>query len=211
MRTREEVYHEVTSKFTMLSACYVISLRPPLYLRNALPVNIQVSVAGCTVSQTDGTASEEAADNRVEQRPNLNSTLTKADFLDYGEKVVNPGDVLHLPTFKTTTKEGERCSLLVVRVRIFAGHEIPMNAFQWRISFFGSSSNISRRIGRAQPKYRPIRPSLLCGRSPHMTRRRKCPLSWASSEQFRLFVFSRIIEPIYCFASDSITPTAVCS
>lgn len=99
----------------MNSACFVISLRPPLYLRNALPVDIQVSVAGCTVSQTENTT-EDATDSRAEHFPHLNATLTKADFLDYGEKVVNPGDLLHLPTFKTTTKDGEHRSLLVVRV-----------------------------------------------------------------------------------------------
>lgn len=36
----------------MLSACYVIHLKPPLYLRNALPIDIRISVAGCSVSQT---------------------------------------------------------------------------------------------------------------------------------------------------------------
>lgn len=119
IREREGVYHEVTSKYTMQSACYVINLKPPLYLRNALPVDIQISVAGCTVSQTDNatTAAEHAEENNVRQRPHLNASLTKADFLDYGEKIVKPGDVLHLPTVKTTAKEGERRSLLVVRVR----------------------------------------------------------------------------------------------
>lgn len=116
------MFHEVTSKFTMLSACYVISLRPPLYLRNALPIDLQVSVAGCTVSQADNSHAEDATDSRTEHASH-NSTLTKADFLDYGEKVVNPGDLLHLPTFKTTKKEGERGSFLVVKVsklRIFS-------------------------------------------------------------------------------------------
>lgn len=103
----------------MLSACYVINLRPPLYLRNALPVDIQISVAGCTVSQNDNSAAiaEHTDENHVNRRPNLNESLTKADFLDYGEKVVQPGDVLHLPTVKTTAREGERRSLLVIRVR----------------------------------------------------------------------------------------------
>lgn len=103
----------------MLSACYVINLKPPLYLRNALPIDIRISVAGCTVSQTENVAaiSEHTDESHVNQRPDMNTSLTKADFLDYGEKVVKPGDLLHLPTVKTTAKEGDRRSLLVVRVR----------------------------------------------------------------------------------------------
>lgn len=46
IRERLEVFHEVTSRVTMLSACYVFHLRPPIYVRNALPINIHVSVSG---------------------------------------------------------------------------------------------------------------------------------------------------------------------
>lgn len=119
IREREEVYHEVTSKFTMLSVCYVINLKPPLYLRNALPIDIQISVAGCTVSQNESNVSNESVDNNHQQinyKGPFNASLTKSDFLDYGEKVVKPGDLLHLPTVKTTAKEGERRSLIVARV-----------------------------------------------------------------------------------------------
>lgn len=99
----------------MLSACYTINLRPPLYLRNALPIDIQVSVAGCTV-QADSQSGEQIKEqNAIEKRTHEN--LIKADFLDYGEKVVKPGDLLHLPTVKTTAKEGEHRSYLVARVR----------------------------------------------------------------------------------------------
>lgn len=45
-----------------------------------------------------------------------NESKGKEDFLDYGEKVVKPGDVLHLPTVKTTIKEGENKTLIVARV-----------------------------------------------------------------------------------------------
>lgn len=120
IREREEVYYEVTTKFTMLSACYVINLKPPLYLRNALPIDIQISVAGCTVSQTESNVGNEVADSNHQQtnyKAPYNTSLTKSDFLDYGEKVVKPGDLLHLPTVKTTAKEGERRSLIVARVR----------------------------------------------------------------------------------------------
>lgn len=118
IREREEVYHEVTSKHTMLSACYVINLKPPLYLRNALPIDIRISVAGCTVSQTENNSKESTENNHhvVDYRGPLNASLTKSDFLDCGEKIVNPGDLLHLPTVKTTAKEGERRSLIVARV-----------------------------------------------------------------------------------------------
>lgn len=126
IREREEVYHEVTTKFTMLSACYVINLKPPLYLRNALPIDIQISVAGCTVSQTDGNAIKECGENNYQAvscgKGPFNSSLTKSDFLDQGEKVVKPGDLLHLPTVKTTAKEGERRSLIVARVSERSNH-----------------------------------------------------------------------------------------
>lgn len=46
IRERQDVFHEVTSRVTMLSACYVFHLRPPIYVRNALPINIHVSVSG---------------------------------------------------------------------------------------------------------------------------------------------------------------------
>lgn len=46
IRERLEVFHEVTSRVTMLSACYVFHLRTPIYVRNALPINIHVSVSG---------------------------------------------------------------------------------------------------------------------------------------------------------------------
>lgn len=120
IREREEVYHEVTSKHTMLSACYVINLKPPMYLRNALPIDIQISVAGCTVSQGDQSAlandSTDSNSQKNDYKGPAAASLTKSDFLDYGEKVVKPGDLLHLPTVRTSAKEGERRSLIVARV-----------------------------------------------------------------------------------------------
>lgn len=119
IREREEVYHEVTSKVTMLSACYVIHLKPPLYLRNALPIDISISVAGCTVANTDD-ASEAKEVSLVDGSPSKKKVgvelSPRDDFLDYGEKVVKPGDVLHLPTVKTTVKEGDNKSYIVARV-----------------------------------------------------------------------------------------------
>lgn len=104
----------------MLSACYVVHLKPPLYLRNALPIDISISVAGCTVANTDE-VTEAKEVTQVDGSP-VKKTFTELsprdDFLDYGEKVVKPGDVLHLPTVKTTVKEGDNKSYLVARVRI---------------------------------------------------------------------------------------------
>lgn len=137
IRERQEVYHEVTSKFTMLSACYIVHLRPPLFLRNALPIDIRVSVAGCTVANpgnkyilsivivflilfyffldlNGGVEEATEATTEVAQKPAILSQ--QEDFLDYGEKVVKPGDILHLPTVKTTVKEGEQKSYIVARV-----------------------------------------------------------------------------------------------
>lgn len=100
----------------MLSACYTINLRPPLYLRNALPIDIQVSVAGCTVQTGAQSGEPNNKDSVITVDKNTCENLIKTDFLDYGEKVVQPGDLLHLPTVKTTAKEGEHRSYLVCRV-----------------------------------------------------------------------------------------------
>lgn len=142
-RERHEIYHEITSKHTMLSAYYVIHLRPPLYVRNALPLSLHVSVAGCSVEIANlvesGTEAGESMGSSSEanaapaQGPlvvdgSRDSELKRAvlsherieqqiDFLDYGEKEVKPGDILHLPTVKMMVKEGENRSYIVARVR----------------------------------------------------------------------------------------------
>lgn len=110
-RSKSEVYFENTNKYTLLSAFYTIHLRPPLYLRNSLPINIQVSVAGCSVRKEDG------LDAQSSQRF-VDRGYRKEDFLDYGEKPVNSGDVLHLPTVRLASKGKESKSFLVVRVSI---------------------------------------------------------------------------------------------
>ncbi|KMY92020.1 vacuolar protein sorting-associated protein 13 [Drosophila simulans] len=108
-RSKSEVYFENTNKYTLLSAFYTIHLRPPLYLRNSLPINIQVSVAGCSVRKEDG------LDAQSSQRF-VDRGYSKEDFLDYGEKPVNSGDVLHLPTVRLASKGKESKSFLVVRL-----------------------------------------------------------------------------------------------
>lgn len=50
-REKTEIFHENTSKYTILSAFYTIHLRPPLYLRNALPIELYISVSGCSAKK----------------------------------------------------------------------------------------------------------------------------------------------------------------
>lgn len=116
IREREGVYHEISSKHTMLSVCYVIHLKPPLYLRNALPIGLHISVAGCSVAQNDNVDGKGDAQQPLKCIGPSGVTKPEEDFLDYGEKVVPPGNILHLPTVKTSVKEGEPRSLLVLRV-----------------------------------------------------------------------------------------------
>ncbi|EDW71988.1 uncharacterized protein Dwil_GK10679 [Drosophila willistoni] len=108
IRRKDEVYYENTNKFKLLSAFYTIHLRPPLYLRNSLPIDIKVSVAGCSVRK-ETVESHDATQDLVKK-------YNREEFLDYGEKVVEPGDVLHLPTVKMSQKGKETKSFLVVRL-----------------------------------------------------------------------------------------------
>lgn len=106
-RVKTEIFHEHSDKYTILSAYYTLHLRPPVYLCNALPISISVSVAGCTVRSAESENVEKSATSAI-----------KEDMLDYGEKEVAPGDVLHLPTVKLSGKSRENRSFLVVRVGI---------------------------------------------------------------------------------------------
>lgn len=109
IRERKEIFHEVTSKFTMLSACYIVHLRPSLILKNALPIGLRVSVAGCSVNVKD------SQDEKTKDETDLAKNKRKEDFLDYGEKLVQPGESIHLPTIKTSTKN-ESPSYIVARL-----------------------------------------------------------------------------------------------
>jgi uncharacterized RmlC-like cupin family protein len=44
------------------------------------------------------------------------SVVAGEDFLDYGEKLVKPGELLYLPTVKTMSKSVETHSYIVARV-----------------------------------------------------------------------------------------------
>lgn len=95
----------------MMSACFEIHLRPPLMLRNALPIGLTISVAGCSVRrelEADIVTSTESLSNA--------STIVGEDYLDYGEKLLRPGELLHLPTVKTAARSATETSYIVARV-----------------------------------------------------------------------------------------------
>ncbi|EDW02215.1 vacuolar protein sorting-associated protein 13 [Drosophila grimshawi] len=110
-RRKHEIYFENSNKYRLQSAFYTIHLRPPLYLRNSLPIDIKVSVAGCS-----GHESQMDPEKRTSPDGLGVERYQKEDFLDYGEKEVNPGHVLHLPTVRMFQKGNESRSVLVVRL-----------------------------------------------------------------------------------------------
>lgn len=117
IRDRFDVFFEVSSKFTILSACYIIRLRPPLLLRNALPIDLVVSVAGCSVARDrDRNFREQSIDEDMMSAHQNTTGIEGEDFLDYGEKLVKPGELLHLPTVKTAAKNSDNLMYIVARV-----------------------------------------------------------------------------------------------
>lgn len=117
IRERFEVFFEVSSKVTIASACYVIRLRPPLLLRNALPIDLIVSVAGCSVARDrDRNFREQSVDEDMTSAHQNTTGIEGEDFLDYGEKIIKPGELLHLPTVKTTSKNSDNLMYIVARV-----------------------------------------------------------------------------------------------
>ncbi|KAM8714231.1 hypothetical protein ACLKA7_014379 [Drosophila subpalustris] len=114
MRVRRDVYFENTDKYRLMSVVYTIHLRPPLYLRNSLPIDIKVSVLGCSVRK--GAAEGVSQASMLQDSNRESQKYQREDFLDYGEKEVNPGHVLHLPTVRMFQKGKESKSVLVVRL-----------------------------------------------------------------------------------------------
>ncbi|GAB0096265.1 Vacuolar protein sorting-associated protein 13 [Sergentomyia squamirostris] len=153
VRDRKDVYYEVTSKITMLSVCYVIHLRPPVLLRNTLPIPIVISVAGCSVVREGHTipAREEPKDQDLSV-----SQRDCEDFLDYGEKVVQPGEMIHLPTIQLAAAHGESYSNIVIRIIQYLDKdwscttEIPANPPEfavWTFRSFDSVAEMSFELG----------------------------------------------------------------
>lgn len=123
-REKTEIYHEHTNKFKLLSAFYTLHLRPPVYLRNSLPINVTVSVAGCSVRQansaneavqTEESISSGSETDKTKSQSQVD-TFVKEDLLDYGEKDIEAGSVLHLPTVTLAGRSKVSKSYLVVRV-----------------------------------------------------------------------------------------------
>lgn len=117
IRERNDVFFEISSKYTILSACYLIRLRPPLLLRNALPIDLVVSVAGCSVARDrDRSVKEQTIEEDLASLNQNTTGIEGEDFLDYGEKLIKPGELLHLPTVKTATKNSDSLMYIVARV-----------------------------------------------------------------------------------------------
>lgn len=117
IRERFDVFFEISSKFTILSACFLIRLRPPLLLRNALPIDLVVSVAGCSVARDrDRNSQEQPIDEEMQSAHQNSMCIEGEDFLDYGEKLIKPGELLHLPTVKTAAKNSDNLMYIVARV-----------------------------------------------------------------------------------------------
>lgn len=117
IRERFDVFFEISSKYTIASACYLIRLRPPLLLRNALPIDLVVSVAGCSVArERDRTDKHLAVEEDMESANHSTTGIQGEDFLDYGEKLIKPGEMLHLPTVKTAAKNSDSLMYIVARV-----------------------------------------------------------------------------------------------
>ncbi|KAH8307603.1 hypothetical protein KR044_004766 [Drosophila immigrans] len=112
VRQKSDIYFEASEKYRLMSVTYTIHLRPPLYLRNSLPIDIKVSVLGCSVRKSPLTDNDTDRSTQLSRQTNFQGE----DFLDYGEKEVNPGHVLHLPTVRMFQKGKESKSVLVVRL-----------------------------------------------------------------------------------------------
>lgn len=117
IREKFAVFSEVSSKYTYASACYVIRLRPPLLLRNALPIDISVSVAGSSAANEKRNDVDPTAIDSLSSTIVSSSGIVGEDILDHGEKLIRPGEVLHLPTVKVSSKHDTMYIVLKVRIR----------------------------------------------------------------------------------------------
>jgi vacuolar protein sorting-associated protein 13A/C len=118
IRERQDVFFEVSSRFTLSSASYIIRLRPPFMLKNALPIDLNVSVSGCSVTRDKNKNDQEYSieDSVVSAHIDSSTVIEGEDFLDYGEKLIKPGEILHLPTVKTSSKNNDNLMYIVAKV-----------------------------------------------------------------------------------------------
>ncbi|KAG5677846.1 hypothetical protein PVAND_007566 [Polypedilum vanderplanki] len=157
IRERFDVFFEVSSKYTILSACYLIRLRPPLILRNALPIDLIVSVAGCSVARDrDRNYKEQSIDEDMTSAHQNSSSICGEDFLDYGEKLIKPGELLHLPTVKTSSKNSDNLMYIVARLVQYLERdwsiktEIPAEPAEfivWTFNSYDSAGSTSLQLG----------------------------------------------------------------
>ncbi|KAL5288954.1 hypothetical protein ACFFRR_009268 [Megaselia abdita] len=104
-REKTEIFHENSSKYTILSAYYTIHLRPPVYMRNALPIDLYISVSGCSAKK--GLETEGESDI---------GTIGAEQILDYGERCIKPGDSLQMPIVKIAKSPDDPKSFIVIRL-----------------------------------------------------------------------------------------------
>lgn len=101
-----------------MSVCYKFDLRPRVSIRNTLPIPIVISIATCGITRNNA-SDEKLAQNINDMSLGSSSKSGKSnteDFLDCGEKIVGPGEQLHLPTVKLVRAETEDHSRMVVRL-----------------------------------------------------------------------------------------------
>lgn len=114
------MYHELSSKHTMLSVFYVFDLRPPVLIRNTLPIPLIVSVANSGVVKDSESDEKLAQSIKAANESKLNDTKNQSekfdDFLDSGEKIISPGELLQLPTIKLAQPGSDNYTTLVVRL-----------------------------------------------------------------------------------------------
>lgn len=116
MRTRTEIFHELSSKYTMLSVFFTFDLRPPVLIKNTLPIPLVISVANCGVVRDAESDEKLAKSIKAAEDSKTQNTSEIEDFLDCGEKVLYPGELLHLPTIKLARPGTENHSILVLRI-----------------------------------------------------------------------------------------------
>lgn len=118
IRTRKDLFFEQSSTYNILSVCYKFDLRPRVSIRNTLPIPIVISIASCGVTKDE--ASDEKLAKTINDMSlvssNKSTRSTIEDFLDCGEKIVGPGELLHLPTVKLVRAGSEDHSRIVVRL-----------------------------------------------------------------------------------------------
>lgn len=162
IRTRKELYFEHSAIYKMESVCYGFDLRPRVSIRNTLPIPIVISIASCGVTK------DEAADEILaKQIKDMSVTYASGskntgkhhnieDFLDCGEKIVGPGEQLHLPTVKLVRPGTDDHSRIVVRLIQYLEKDwscttsIPSDPQEnsiWSFEAFDSTSEMSFSLG----------------------------------------------------------------